>query len=128
MGYTTDFEGYMELKQTEVKNIDGKGVNLNLTIDEVMTLVKGIAKTRRMGRDLSKISNEDGMLNGIHYSEYGVEGEFYYNPDCFNHEFFNEKEDKSTIQFSGKENKNQPGYWLQWIIEKELDTEKNETI
>ena len=112
MGYTTDFEGHMELKQIEVKNTDGKGVNLNLTIEEVMTLVNGLAKTRRMCRDLSKISDENGMLNGVHYSEYGVEGEFYYNKDS---ECSGQDKDNSILD-ENKESKSQHGLWSHWTI------------
>jgi len=83
MGYTTDFNGRFYLD----KPLD----------DDTFNLLRGLAKTRRMKRNVK---------------DYGIEGEFYFNPDDF--ENSGQTEDKTIINYNSPPS-TQPSLWLQWI-------------
>lgn len=83
MGYTTDFNGRFYLD----KPLD----------DNTFNLLSGLAKTRRMKRNVK---------------DYGIEGEFYFNPDDF--ENSGQTEDKTIIDYNSPPS-TQPSLWLQWI-------------
>ena len=91
MGYTTDFDGHFTID----KPLD----------DETFNLVNGLATTRRMGR------------KGLD-SKYGIEGEFYYDPntnDC------GQEYDKSIINYNMPP-RTQPTLWLQWVVNDDRQT------
>jgi len=91
MGYTTDFDGHFTID----KPID----------NETFNLINGLANTRRMGRkDLDP--------------KYGVEGEFYYDPNSNN---FGQEDDNSIIDHNTPP-KTQPGLWLQWVVDDDHQT------
>jgi len=105
MGYTTDFNGYLNLQYDSLE-----------TMEKVAQDINGIAHTRRMARDMSKADfHLDKKIE-----DYGVEGEFYYKID----ESYNEEKDPTIINYN-KPPKTQPSLWLQWIITKK---EKNKFI
>lgn len=82
MGYTTDFEGQF---------------NLNKKLDEAThKLLKGIAETRRMARNLP--------------DEYGIEGEFFIDGKGF----AGQDRDDTIINYNTPP-KTQPSLWLQWV-------------
>ncbi len=97
MGYTTEFNGFFNLT-----------FNDKTKQDKVINLVNGLASTRRMKRDLSKI--EDTLKEPISY--YGIDGEFYYE-DSLNYG----QNDNISIVDRNTPPSTQPGLWLQWIIE-----------
>jgi hypothetical protein len=79
--------------------------------EEIITLVNGLACTRRMKRDLSKIADKKGLVLGKPWQEYGDEGEFYFNPESTN---FGQEKDPSVIDDYPPST--QPSFWLQWNI------------
>jgi len=81
MGYTTNFDGQFDLN----KKLD----------DETFNLLNGLAKTRRMKRNVAE--------------EFGVEGEFYINDDGNSGQT-----DEDNIVDYNTPPKTQPGLWLQW--------------
>jgi len=83
MGYTTSFRGSVKTN----KPVD----------DETFNLINGLATTRRMKRNLTG---------------YGVEGEFYYNPDSKEMG----QEDTPDIIDDNKPPRTQPSLWLQWVM------------
>jgi len=96
MGYTTDFKGSFKL-----------GFSSGESKEKVTDIVNGLAKTRRMARDLTKI--ESTLKHPISY--YGVEGEFYYEDT----EDFGQNNNGSVLNFN-KPPKTQPGLWLHWEV------------
>jgi len=100
MGYTTDFEGEFNL----TFNDESKR-------EHVTNLVNGLASTRRMARDLSKIS--DKLDHPVEY--YGVEGEFYYGGGGM----MGQDDDNSVLNHNVPST-TQPGLWLQWVIEGDI--------
>ena len=84
MGYHTDFNGQFEL---EFKDLGVQG--------EVTTLVNGLADTRRVARDNSKLPEGD----------WGIEGEFYI------------VDDNLGVVDSSQPPRTQPELYLQWVIE-----------
>ena len=91
MGYTTDFEG--EFKTD--KKVD----------EETYNLLKGIANTRRMARNVDK--------------KYGVEGEFY----CEDKEDFGQRDNRNIIDYN-RPPSTQPSLWCQWEIQEDRQTIK----
>jgi len=92
MGYTTGFDGEFNLQFRDEKS------------KEVVTeLVNGLAKTRRVTRDLSHLVGE--LDQPINY--YGVDGEFYHG------------DENSSIINNNEPPRTQPGLWLQWVIEED---------
>lgn len=91
MGYTTDFWG------------DGFTITPEPS-EDIVALINGLASTRRMKRDMSK------LFPGEDVSIYGTEGEFYYNPETTN---FGQEEDVSILEYNYPP-RTQPGLWLQW--------------
>jgi len=96
MGYTTDFRGSFDV----TFNDESKK-------QEVIDLVNGLASTRRVKRDLSKIQTELTKSP----KEYGVEGEFFYGGTGF----AGQDNDASVIN-GNQPPSTQPGLWLQWIL------------
>jgi len=104
MGYTTDFEGSLELKRPLSKK---KRDYLNL-----------INSTRRMNRDVNKLmelyKGKHGnpfVKNGTPEEIYGVDGEFFARDDgqC------GQGGDASIVELNGAP-ATQPGLWCQWMI------------
>ena len=102
MGYTTEFNGSFDLK-----------FNDESKREEVIKLVNGLATTRRMKRDLSKL----GIDLDKPIEDYGIDGEFYL---VFDGDFGQSKD--SSIINSNSPPSTQPGLWLQWEIDEENDT------
>ncbi len=99
MGYNTDFRYSFDITfKDESKK------------KEIITLVNGLAGTRRMKRDMSLA---DFPLE-LEPSAYGIEGEFYFPPIEGNNWLGQEKD--STVLNSNYPPLTQPGLWLQWII------------
>ena len=65
MGYTTDFLGEFELD----KQLD----------PIVGNLINGLANTRRVKRDITKLANMLNLSRQEADLRYGIEGEYYYN-------------------------------------------------
>lgn len=85
MGYTTDFRGEFKVDRP----LD----------DETFNLINGIASTRRMKRQgLDK--------------KYGIDGEFYFNPDSKD---FGQEQEDSIVDYNTPPS-TQPGLWCQWIV------------
>lgn len=84
MGYTTDFNGQFTID----KVVD----------DETYALINGLAQTRRMKRNIEG---------------YGVEGEFYFNPDDL--DGFGQTHDDTIIDYN-EPPMTQPSLWLKWHI------------
>ncbi len=104
MGYTTIFTGRFNLN----KELD----------DNTFKLIKGLAETRRMKRDINKLK-EMGFVE-----DYGVEGEYFIKED----NDFGQSQDDSIINFNCPPI-TQPGLWLQWIPTEDkmgLEWDKNE--
>ena len=97
MGYTTYFNGEMSL----VFNDPSKK-------EEVVTLVNGLATTRRLGRNLESIKDKLPMP----IEKYGAEGEFYIDDNY----------SRETVIDINRPPSTQPGLWLQWIIEEDSET------
>lgn len=95
MGYTTDFEGRFKFD----KKLD----------DATYNLLQGLSETRRMKRDVSKLPDVPNELIGVF--DWGVEGEFYFNP--LTSDWGQERED-SVVDFN-EPPASQPGLWLKWI-------------
>jgi len=89
MGYTTDFEGQFDIN----KAVDIKTFNL----------INGLANTRRMKRA--------GLPE-----KYGVDGEFYFEPEDFKDCGQSDKPKLGTIVDDNTPPSTQPSLWLQWII------------
>lgn len=90
MGYSTDFDGQLKLT---FKDLSKK--------DLVLELVNGLASTRRMARDVSKLPKGD----------WGVEGEFY----------IGSQKNLGVIDYN-KPPRTQPSLWLQWTLHEEMDS------
>lgn len=89
MGYTTVFAGKFNLN----KELD----------DETFNLLKGLAESRRMKRDINKLK-EMGFIG-----DYGIEGEFFTQGKGF----LGQDNDESVIDYN-RPPITQPGLWLQW--------------
>jgi len=100
MGYTTEFRGEFNLNFSALTEEQE-----NITIK----LINGLANTRRMKRDLSKI--EDILPQPVR--KYGTEGEFYY--DTSDASDMGQIKDTSILEYNQPPS-TQPGLWLQWII------------
>ena len=100
MGYTTRFNGEFNLEfNDETKR------------EDVITLVNGLAGTRRMSRDMTKIKD----ILPKEPEAYGIEGEFFF-PSKELGGFMGQNHDESVIN-SNRTPSTQPSLWLQWIIE-----------
>lgn len=92
MGYTTYFDGRFNLN----KAMD----------DDTYNLIKNLARTRRMKRDVNKLEK----LGCGKVEDFGEEGEFFVKNDgCFG-----QSKDESIIDYNTPPI-TQPGLWLQWI-------------
>lgn len=94
MGYTTNFSGHFQTNEP--------------VSQEIYDLVNGLSKTRRMKRD------------GLSREKYGVKGEFFIEEEKGNNIF--SKPSKGTIVDHNKPPKTQPGLWLQWMFEEDMQT------
>jgi tetratricopeptide (TPR) repeat protein len=102
MGYTTDFEGCF---------------HVNPPLDaETAKQINGIARTRRMKRDTEKLAKMLNITVEEATKKYGVEGEFYFNPDT---KQSGQERDDSITDFN-QPPKTQPGLWLQWVYNEDL--------
>lgn len=90
MGYTTEFEGRIELDKP-------------LT-EELFTFLIKFNHTRRMKRNPEKLK-EMGFTG-----DYGVEGEFFVDGD----EPFGQGPDDSILDYN-QPPRTQPGLWCQWV-------------
>lgn len=94
MGYNTYFSGEFDLD----KKLD----------DDTFKILKGLAGTRRMKRDMSKLFPDvpsDELL-----TKYGTDGEFYFDGDGY----FGQDTDASVANCNEPPS-TQPGLWCQWI-------------
>jgi hypothetical protein len=92
MGYSTYFSGGLELTPPANK--------------ELTSFVNEWKNTRRMARDVSKLTDKSKGLNG----EFGVEGEFYIGSGEYGQD-----SDDSVINYN-KPPKTQPSLWCQWEL------------
>jgi hypothetical protein len=98
MGYTTKFEGSFKL---------------NMQLDEsTIKLLKGIYTTRRMKRDINKLSEKFRISKQLAELKYGIDGEFYYNEEDFPN--FGQNDNDETIIDYNKPPGEQPNLWCQW--------------
>ena len=81
-------------------------------ISDIMELVNGMSKTRRISRDLSKI--KDKLEFG--FEDYDINGYYYYPENDF--ENFGQTIDKSIINFN-KPPAGAPSLWLDFEVVKE---------
>ena len=116
MGYTTDFEGDIEIKEP-------------LTPEQV-EYINLVARTRRMKRDVNKLMELYKGEYGNPFAKdktnpdevYGFEGEFFAREDGNS----GQSEDASIIEFNtpagqvgfmqGEVDKGQPGLWCGWEV------------
>lgn len=89
MGYTTEFEGHF---------ITDRPVD-----EETYDLLRGLATTRRMKRDIG--------------AEYGTEGEFYIDGTGYR----GQGRDGNIIDYN-RPPSTQPGLWCQWLIQEDRQT------
>lgn len=95
MGYSTDFNGEFKI---------------NKPLDQgTFELINGLALTRRVKRS--------GLPK-----EYGLEGEFYFNPNEFGTSGQNHENDLGKVIDDNKPPKTQPSLWLQWIVKEDKQT------
>jgi len=102
MGYTTDFLGEFELD----KQLD----------PIVGNLINGLANTRRVKRDITKLANMLNLSRQEADLRYGIEGEYYYNKNDFQN--CGQTFDESIIDFN-QPPETQPGLWCQWVYSEE---------
>lgn len=93
MGYTTDFEGQINLSKP-------------LTEEQAHYLLK-FSETRRMGRNASLCQNFDDPIREMVELPIGVEGEFC----VFD---YNDRSDPTILDHNTPPS-TQPGLWCQWI-------------
>ncbi len=116
MGYTTDFEGSLQIK--------------NPLTRKQTEYINRLASTRRMKRDVNKLMELYKGMHGNPYAKdkkdpaevYGHEGEFFARDDGQS----GQDRDDSIIDYNcapgqkgflqGKVEKGQPGLWCQWEI------------
>ncbi|AKG36403.1 hypothetical protein [Paenibacillus durus] len=85
-----------------------KELVLNKRLDtETYALITGLARTRRMKRDVSML-----YVQGDIEANYGVEGEFYFEPNDFSNN--GQKIDDSILDYNTPPGC-QPDLWLFWI-------------
>lgn len=100
MGYTTEFEGFIEI---------------NPPLDqETADLINGLSETRRVKRDIKKLAELKNMSLSEAQEKYGEDGEFYYDPDDFKN--CGQTPDISVVE-SGDPPPSQPSLWLNWIYD-----------
>lgn len=103
MGYTTFFQG--EFKVSSPLN------------QECMKLLNGLAKTRRMKRDIVKLAEKYNISAADASKKWGPDGELYFD--------LNEDEiiDKTILEYNQPPS-DQPGLWLQWVYNPETQSIK----
>jgi len=95
MGYTTDFNGSLEL--TPPAN------------EELTTFINAWKNTRRMKRDVSKLNEMFEGRKGLK-GNYGVDGEFFIGEGSFGQD-----RDDSVLEYNAPPS-TQPGLWCQWEL------------
>ena len=90
MGYTTEFDGCVKTDKP--------------VVEEIFSLINGLSKTRRMKRKMTG---------------FGVEGEFYYDPESTN---YGQDYDSKDVIDSNTPPSTQPGLWLQWKMKEDKQT------
>ena len=98
MGYSTDFSGELELNPP--------------ASEELVTFVNKWKNTRRMKRDVSKLTDKTKGLKG----NFGVDGEFYIGKG-----FAGQDQDESIIDYNQPPS-TQPGLWCQWELSEDGTT------
>ncbi len=86
--------------------------NNEVTFDDIMELVNGLSKTKRITRDLHKIKEE------LEYNpdDYSINGYYYYPKNDF--ENFGQTKDKSVININ-RPPMRAPSLWLDFEVVKE---------
>ncbi|MGM0203078.1 hypothetical protein [Enterococcus sp. AZ149] len=97
MGYHTDFIGAFEIDRP--------------VTDEIATLLRGLATTRRMKRD-----NEQLIQKG--YGDCGVDGEFF----CVDDGHYGQECELDTVLDYNQPPSTQPGLWCQWLLAEDNQT------
>ena len=92
MGYDTQFSGGFSVDPGDS------------TIDELRSLIGGLADTRRMKRDLSKVADEKGLVRGHTVEHFGTDGMFYVH------------DDGAGVVDANTPPGDQPSLWLGWEI------------
>ena len=105
MGYTTDFEGNFKLNQPLDK--------------ETEKLLFGLSNTRRMKRNITKLSDRLGISVEKATEKYGFDGEFYFDENDIETGGQNETCDIVNYNLPPE---NQPSLWCQWIYNPEENT------
>ncbi len=95
--------------------------NNEVKIDDIMELVNGLSKTRRVTRNLSLIKNSLDFK----YNDYGTNGFYYYPKNDF--ENFGQTIDKSVINFN-KPPAGAPSLWLDFEVIKEKENKNGKDI
>ena len=90
-------------------------------IDDVMELVNGMSKTRRVTRDLSLIKNS----LEFNYLDYDTNGFYYYSKNDF--ENFGQTIDKSITNFNRPPD-DAPSLWLDFEVVKEKENKNGKDI
>jgi len=97
MGYTTKLNGRFKLNKKLEK--------------DVANLINGIATTRRMKRDISKLAKKFRISEELALMKFGIDGEFYFNTCDFKN--FGQNIDDTIID-QNIPPETQPGLWCQW--------------
>ena len=101
MGYNTCFEGCIEIN----KPLD----------EETKKLLKGLASTRRMRRDVEILAKRLNIDMKKCIELYGEEGEFYFHDDNVS----GQTRTEDIITYNDPP-KSQPGLWCQWILDENI--------
>ena len=103
MGYNTCFEGCIEIN----KPVD----------EETKKLLKGLASTRRMRRDVEILAKRLNIDMKKCIELYGEEGEFYFHDD----NVYGQTKTEDIITYNDPP-KSQPGLWCQWILDENINS------
>ena len=103
MGYNTCFDGSIQIDKPVDK--------------ETKKLLKGLASTRRMRRDVEILAKRLNIDMKECIELYGEEGEFYFNDD--NNFGQTKTEDIITYNYPPK---SQPGLWCQWTLDENTNS------
>lgn len=90
---------------------------LDKTLDKATAnLINGLAKTRRMKRNLEKLANKYEIDYQEAKQKFGIDGEFYYDPNDFKN--YGQTKDETIENFFSPPS-TQPSIWCQWIYSNE---------
>lgn len=98
MGYSTDFNGSLELSTAATP--------------EQIEYIKNFIYSRRMARDVNKLQEIYKGEHGLPGVGYGIEGEYFCKDDG---NFGQNDSDGSIIDFNQPPS-TQPGLWCQWTL------------